>query len=362
METLLIVDHRDQRRKRLASILCGGYAINQIKKEEELEAGSKPFFAIVHENNWAARNGLKNFKGKLEKMNIPFVIFSAGGKDQVLYLERGDEYGLDVWREFLNSKSNSLDIFYKPKLPETFIAAYLLMTAQKKGNGVSLASLSVEEWIEACKQYKEIGGENDADWRKALDWNPGEIVRVKGEIAALLSKTVPPNSMMLPPWNIPCQASRLRGALKHTYLMNKICFKTLPEDLLESMLYTEHDRMQHQIIRDQIRDLLEIMGSPDHGFSPVQLVDQLKPMQNFSDSERRRIKEQIHIQFSKEFQLAKCYAQLENISTNFLVAMDAFLLEPYVNGRMEKVQDSARSLISELELLPKGIWLWEPPK
>lgn len=255
------------------------------------------------------------------------------------------------------SNSRQWDLLKKPLFPEALTAAYLLMITNEKFG----VSLNFPHWEEACVQYKEIGGEKDADWRNASRWNLDEIGRVKGKIAVLLSKTPPANSMMLSPWNnLPCQASRLLGQLKHTYLKNKICLQTLPEDLLESMLYLDCDRLQHQIIQDMIHDLLKNIGSPEHGFSPAQLVDQLNPIRELPDSERRMIKERIHIQFSREFQLAKRCALLENISASFLAAMDAFLFEPNVGGNMEKVQDSARNLIRELEQLPKGIWLYEP--
>lgn len=143
-ETILIVDYRNDRRKKLVEVLCGSYSINQKEYADELDAGPKPDFAIVHRNNWAARNGWNNFRGKLEKMNIPFVIFSAGGHDQVLHLEKGDEYCIDDWREYLNSKVSSLDIFYKPELKE-FIAKMAPL-------GLNNIPLDFREWVIADAQ------------------------------------------------------------------------------------------------------------------------------------------------------------------------------------------------------------------
>jgi len=166
---------------------------------------------------------------------------------------------------------------------------------------------------------------------------------------------------------LPCKASSLRGKLKHSYLENAVCLPTLPEDLAESLIFKENGVARHQVIRQQIHEFTELMGSAEQGFSPAQLVDQLRPFRDLTTEDRRVLKEQIHRQFSEEFQLAERKRRFELAAGDFLEDLDVFLAttsedEKSSQLKMLKVQDSARSLIRELEQMPKGIWLWKPVK
>ncbi len=88
-------------------------------------------------------------------------------------------------KEFYNNKQ--WDLLRRSLFPETLTAAYLLMVAQEKIS-VSLNSLSNEQWKEACEQYKEIGGEKDADWSNASEWGKDDIGKVKKKIGELFSQ------------------------------------------------------------------------------------------------------------------------------------------------------------------------------
>jgi hypothetical protein len=161
-----------------------------------------------------------------------------------------------------------------------------------------------------------------------------------------------------------CRAASVRGELKHTYLTNKVCLKTLPEDLLESMLYKEDGIPQHEVIRKKIGELIELMDSPEHGFSPAQLVDRLQSFRDFPNEERLSAKHSVHQNFVAQFELAKRKSQVEALAGEFLGVLAAFVASPVsvvksAKAQMECVQASARGLIRELESLPKGIWLWK---
>lgn len=134
----------------------------------------------------------RNVQGiSVEKYFSRILTYSAGPssdqKKTVLHLDSGKEYGSDVWQKYLNSRSSTLDIFYRPKFPETLTAAYLLMIAREKKVGVPLDSLIIEQWEEACEQYKEIGGDKNADWSDALAWDEKKIGEVKEKIGRLFS-------------------------------------------------------------------------------------------------------------------------------------------------------------------------------
>lgn len=170
-------------------------------------------------------------------------------------------------------------------------------------------------------------------------------------------------------WKIklPCHASNLRGKLKHIYLTNKVCLKTLPDDLLDSMLHKEDEKNRHQTIRNLIAELLETMGSAEDGFSPAQLIDQLEPFKKFPAESCNKIKEQVHEKFLRDFDLEIRRDKLKQISDEFITVLDIFLAQSSANesrkkDNMQVVQEKARALIRELENLPKGIWLWKPAK
>ena len=166
---------------------------------------------------------------------------------------------------------------------------------------------------------------------------------------------------------LPCKASSLRGKLKHSYLENAVCLPALARDLTKSLTYEENGIERQQIIRQQIREFMELMVSLDQGFSPAQLVEQLRPFKVLAAEDRHSLKEQIHRQFAQEFQLAERKARFESAAKMFLAALDVFLEIPPGDEKsaqscMVKVQDSARGLIRELEEMPKGIWLWKTAK
>lgn len=166
---------------------------------------------------------------------------------------------------------------------------------------------------------------------------------------------------------LPCHASNLRGQLKHTYLTNKVCLNTLPEDLLESMLEQERGIPQHQVIREKITELLDALESLENGFSPAQLVDQLNVFRQMPTTEREAMKQRIHQQFASEFRLTERKCRLAQMAQTFMAALDLFLSQTKcatdaAKASMNRVQEAAAALILELEDLPKGIWLWETPR
>lgn len=73
--------------------------------------------------------------------------------------------------------------FDRSAFPEALTAAYLLMVAN-----VPLDSLSVEQWKQACEDYKGIGGENDAFWGNASEWDKNKIGKVREKIGKLFSQ------------------------------------------------------------------------------------------------------------------------------------------------------------------------------
>lgn len=122
---ILIIDHTPERRKKLVSVLRDRYVVVDKERDDSVDAESKYVFAVVHVNNWSAANGWPNFKKKLEDLGIPYIAISAGGKEQVLFLKRGDEYSEVQWSEaihkFIEKKidtSGFLKLMYKKDVGE----------------------------------------------------------------------------------------------------------------------------------------------------------------------------------------------------------------------------------------------------
>jgi len=122
---LLIVDKTDVRRINLARVLHDSFSVEDNEHADEVKADTSYAFAVVHENNWSAANGWKKFKKKLEDMGIPFIAISAGGKEQVLFLKRGDEYSGVQWSEaiqkFIEKKIDTngfIKLMYKKDVGE----------------------------------------------------------------------------------------------------------------------------------------------------------------------------------------------------------------------------------------------------
>ena len=80
----------------------------------------------------------------------------------------------------------------RPALPETLTAAYLLLVAQEKNIDVPLATLSDEQWKEACEQYKKISKDGEVNWSNAPSWGKDKIGEVRKQIGELFSRVASP--------------------------------------------------------------------------------------------------------------------------------------------------------------------------
>lgn len=194
---VIIIDSDSERASVLKKILCDvlPQKVEEIPYSPQVTELEKSIAAHCPDSKkipWLLAHH-RNVQGVSVEKYFSMILTYSGSplpsqKEKVLRLDSGNEYGVDVWREYLNSKSSTLDIFYNPVFKETLIAAYLLMVAREKKISVPLNSLSNEQWKEACEQYKEIGGEKDADWSNASEWGKDDIGKVKKKIGELFSQ------------------------------------------------------------------------------------------------------------------------------------------------------------------------------
>lgn len=162
---------------------------------------------------------------------------------------------------------------------------------------------------------------------------------------------------------LPCKAANLRGQLKHKYLTNTVALKAGPEQLHQSMLYEEEGVARHLIICRRLEELAEAMSALVGSFSPAQLLDKLGPFMTEPPEILASLKDAVHRQFAREFDLANRTTRLHQKSNRFVGLLHRFLDGGMVNLvsaeiKTREVQEAARDLIRELGTLPEGIWLW----
>lgn len=164
----------------------------------------------------------------------------------------------------------------------------------------------------------------------------------------------------------PCAAAGITGKLKHSYLENTLLLITHPADLLEALDQVEGERTRKEEIEALFRQLMEILGSAENGFSPAQMVDRLAPFRKLSKEERARIHEALHDYYRREFKPRKVRESIEKIGARFFVVLDEFIrdarkdaLDAMTIVSLGALRDLAKELHAAIDKLPKGVWLWE---
>ncbi|WP_333875784.1 hypothetical protein [Methylobacter sp.] len=365
VDKLFLIDNNKSRADALEKILVEISSL-VIKKtmgdwatEKNLEGaiisqcpeGGKINWLVAHDRNVRNIDVEKYFAHVLTYSAIPTAA-------NILRLEAGNEYEVDVWQEYLNSKSSTLDVFYKPQLKETLVAAYLLLVANEK-NSVPLDCMTGKQWGEACEQYKEIGGENDADWSNASEWDNDKIAKVKIKIRDLFSQ-VASSAMILTPWNIACDANTLRGQLKHSWLENEVLYISI-ETVINLWQQSRADLATRYAMR--VQDLSRLVDSLADGFSPAQLVDTLKPFGGLTAEMKSAIQDTVHAAYLESSGILALQVSLEAAAMGMEAALQKLsrvwaLAQPENESKVRTawkgVREKASALVMELERLPKG--------
>lgn len=169
---------------------------------------------------------------------------------------------------------------------------------------------------------------------------------------------------MLTPWNIPCEANTLRGQLKHSWLENQLCNKKT-EDVL--YLWSEGKwRALENEFDMRIEETLELADNLAEGFSPAQLVDQLRPLARLSESDRALIKKAVHKAYLESSGILELQAPLKKAAKSLSEAIsqlrDAWKNkhqegEQKVKKAWEAVSMKATELLELFKGLPTGVVL-----
>ena len=170
---------------------------------------------------------------------------------------------------------------------------------------------------------------------------------------------------MLTPWNIPCEANTLRGQLKHSWLENQICIMTT-KNIMSSWQKRRKWPALEKEFDIRIKVTLELADNLADGFSPAQLVDQLRSFAQLSQGERALIKKAVHEAYLESSGIMKLQAPLKKTAQSLGVEIsrlrDAWKTkspegEGQVKEAWEQVSIRAIELLEIFKALPTGVVL-----
>jgi hypothetical protein len=163
-----------------------------------------------------------------------------------------------------------------------------------------------------------------------------------------------------------CQAERLRGQLKHSWLENLV--RDRKADTIVGFWKKGQwlDKVE-TIFPHYLQQTLKLADELVEGFSPDQLIDQLAPFKEFSDDLRGQVKKAVHDAYLEASNIAalaepirKCAKALEP-ELNRLKALWKMPYSPEseiaVRDCWENIQEKGAALREQLEKLPRGVIL-----
>lgn len=168
--------------------------------------------------------------------------------------------------------------------------------------------------------------------------------------------------MMLTPWNISCEANNLRGQLKHSWLENQLCNKKT-EDILYLWRKGEWRALETEFdIR--VKETSGLADNLAEGFSPAQLVDQLRSLAHLSESDRSSIKKAVHQAYLKSSGILGLQTPLKEAANSIGDALSQLRNswiekapeeEVKVKKAWEQVAKKANELLEIFKKLPTGV-------
>lgn len=170
---------------------------------------------------------------------------------------------------------------------------------------------------------------------------------------------------MLTPWDIPCEANTLRGQLKHSWLENQLCNKKT-EDIVSSWQKGRRWSALENEFDMRIKQTLDLAGNLAEGFSPAQLVDQLRPLAQLHDGDRALIKKAVHEAYLESSGIMTLQAPLRDAAKSLGNALSQLRHvwnsklpegEQKVGKAWELVYEKANGLLELFKKLPTGVVL-----
>lgn len=166
---------------------------------------------------------------------------------------------------------------------------------------------------------------------------------------------------MLTPWDIPCEANTLRGHLKHSWLENELGIMTT-----KNILSAWRKGMKWPEFDVHIKEVFCLADNLAEGFSPAQLVDQLRALAQLSEGDRALIKKSVHKAYLESSGIMKLEVPLKKAAQSLGDAIsqlrDAWKIkhpegEQKVEEAWELVSMKAKELLDVFQNLPTGVVL-----
>ena len=157
----------------------------------------------------------------------------------------------------------------------------------------------------------------------------------------------------------------LRGRLKHSWLENQVCNKTV-EDVVLLWRNGKWEALEKEF-GFCVEETLHLADEMVAGFSPAQLVEKLAPLHTLSPQTKDRLKHAIHNAYLESSRIQELALDLRNAATSTEDELKRLLAiwnkpprpddEPGLRSRWDAFREKADDLLVVLSQLPTGIVL-----
>ena len=165
--------------------------------------------------------------------------------------------------------------------------------------------------------------------------------------------------------NVINKASILRGRLKHTWLENQVCNKTV-EDVIFLWRLGKWRALKEEF-GFRVQETLHLADEMVAGFSPAQLVETLAPLHALSPETKKHLKEAVHNAYLECSGIQEMALNLNRTATvveSELKRLIAIWHKPptpenelALRAGWHSLSEKADDLLAVLSQLPKGIVL-----
>ena len=161
------------------------------------------------------------------------------------------------------------------------------------------------------------------------------------------------------------ESSLLRGRLKHTWLENQVCNKTVKDVIF--LWRRGKWRALEEEFGFRVQETLHLADEMVTGFSPEQLVEKLAPLHALSPETKKHLKEALHNAYLECTGIQEMALNLNRTTTLVEYELKRLIAiwhkppapenEPALRKGWHAFREKADDLLSVLSQLPKGVVL-----
>lgn len=155
---------------------------------------------------------------------------------------------------------------------------------------------------------------------------------------------------------LPCRAVEVAGILRHSHFRNRLLAALSAGPHALGVIYGDGDSARREL-ETLLDELIDLLGKPEDGFSPVLLLDQLEPLRGLDDAARKRLRSSMVERYRREFEPERRAAELRDLVGQMRLRMGR-LLEAETASReaIESARESVLAVYRAISELPGGIW------